>query len=170
MPLVPERLLLGPGPSPVEPRVARAMISPQLSHLDPAMMAMLDAIRDRLGKLFRAGEGAFTFAVSGTGTSGLEAAVANLVRPGQRAGGIVTGYFGDRLAQVLARHGATVTRLEVEWGHACSPAALDAFLKDMADPPDIVTMVHGETSTGVLNPVGDLCRLASAAGAMTIVD
>ena len=170
MPLVPERLLLGPGPSPVEPRVARAMNAPPLSHLDPAMMSMLDAIRDRLAKVFRAADGAFTFAVSGTGTAGMEAAVANLVRPGQRAVAIVTGYFGDRLAQVLARHGATVTRLEVEWGRACTPAELDAFLKGLPAPPDVVAMVHAETSTGVLNPAGELCGLASATGAMTIVD
>jgi len=170
MPHVPERLLLGPGPSPVEPRVARAMSAPALSHLDPAMMSMLDAIRERLARVFRAGDGAFTFAVSGTGTSGMETAVANLVRPGDRAVVIVTGYFGDRLAQILARYGATVTRVEVEWGRACTPAELDAGLKAMPEPPAVVAMVHGETSTGVLNPVGDLCRLASGAGAMTIVD
>lgn len=170
MPHVPERLLLGPGPSPVEPRVARAMTAPSLSHLDPAMMAMLDAIRDRLARIFRAGQGSFTFAVSGTGTSGMETAVANLVRPGSRALVVVTGYFGDRLAQMLARYGASVTRLDVEWGRACSPAQLDSFLRAMPVPPDIVAMVHAETSTGVLNPAGDLCRLAAAAGAITIVD
>ena len=167
---LPERLLLGPGPSPVEPRVARAMGGPPLSHLDPAMMAMLDAIRARLAKVFRAGDGAFTFAVSGTGTSGMETAVANLVAPGTRAVAVVTGYFGDRLAQVLARHGATVARVEIEWGRACTPGQLDSFLRAMPAPPDVVAMVHAETSTGVLNPVADLCKLASAAGAMTIVD
>ena len=170
MPLVPERLLLGPGPSPVEPRVTRAMTAPALSHLDPAMMTMLDAIRDRLGRVFRAGEGAFTFAVSGTGTSGMETAVANLVRPGTRAVVLVTGYFGERLAQVLERYGATVARADVEWGRACAPEDLESFLRAMPAPPNVVAMVHGETSTGVLNPVGDLCRIAAAAGAMTIVD
>jgi alanine-glyoxylate transaminase/serine-glyoxylate transaminase/serine-pyruvate transaminase len=170
MPHVPDRLLLGPGPSPVDPRVTRAMTAPALSHLDPAMMAMLDAIRNRLAKLFRAADGAFTFAVSGTGTSGMETAIANLARPGQRALVIVTGYFGDRLARILARYGATVTRLEVDWGRACTPAQLESFLKGMAAPPNVVAIVHAETSTGVLNPVADLCRLASDAGAMTIVD
>jgi alanine-glyoxylate transaminase/serine-glyoxylate transaminase/serine-pyruvate transaminase len=146
------------------------MTAPQLSHLDPALMSMLDAIRDRLARVFRAGEGAFTFAVSGTGTAGMETAVANLVRPGHRAVVIVTGYFGDRLAQLLSRYGATVSRLDVDWGRACAPAELESFLKAMSPPPDVVAMVHAETSTGVLNPVGELCRLASAAGAMTIVD
>jgi alanine-glyoxylate transaminase / serine-glyoxylate transaminase / serine-pyruvate transaminase len=170
MPHVPERLLLGPGPSPVEPRVARAMNAPALSHLDPAMMSMLDAIRERLGRVFRTGEGAFTFAVSGTGTAGMETAVANLVRPGNRALVVVSGYFGDRLAQMLGRYGATVTRLDVEWGRACEPSQFDSFLRAMSRGPDVVALVHAETSTGVLNPVADLCRLASAAGAMTIVD
>lgn len=170
MPHVPERLLLGPGPSPVEPRVARAMSAPPLSHLDPAMMSMLDAIRDRLAKLFRAGDGAFTFAVSGTGTSGMETAIANLTRPGARAVVVDTGYFGDRLAQILTRFGANVERLDVEWGRACTADQLDVFLRGMASPPEIVAMVHAETSTGVLNPVADLCRVATTAGAMTIVD
>src|SRR4051812_11230588 len=100
-PPVTERLLLGPGPSPVSARVMGAMSAPVLSHLDPAMMAILDDIRARLASAFRAGDGAFSFAVSGTGTSGMEAAVANLTRPGSRALVVVNGYFGDRLAQML---------------------------------------------------------------------
>ena len=160
-------LLLGPGPSPVAPRVMRAMQAPVLSHLDPQMMAVLDDIRARLDRVFRAADGAFSFAVSGTGTAGMEAAVANLTRPGARAVAIVTGYFGDRLAQMLQRHGAEVARVDVEWGRACDPAQLERALGAGAD---IVTMVHGETSTGVINPVAELCRIASARGALTIVD
>src|SRR3954469_9383450 len=143
-----ERLLLGPGPSPVAPRVMRAMAAPVLSHLDPELMAILDDIRARLGRVFRAGDGAFSFAVSGTGTSGMETAVANLTRPGTRAVAVVNGYFGDRLAQMLRRYGAEVTRVEAEWGRACDPAQLETAL---ASGADLVTMVHAETSTGVLN-------------------
>ena len=164
---VPARLLLGPGPSPVSARVMDAMQRPVLSHLDPEMMAILDDIRARLGRVFRADAGAFSFAVSGTGTAGMETAIANLTQPGTRAIAVVTGYFGDRLAQMLARYGAEVTRVDVEWGRACDPAHLEAALKGGAD---LVTMVHAETSTGVLNPVADLCRVAKAAGARTIVD
>jgi len=163
----PERLLLGPGPSPVSPRVMRAMQAPVLSHLDPAMMAILDDVRARLGRVFLAGEEAFSFAVSGTGTSGMEAAVSNLVEPGHRAVAIVTGYFGDRLAQMLARYGAEVRRVDVEWGRACDPAQLE---KAITEGADLVTMVHAETSTGVLNPAEELCRIAKARGAKTIVD
>ncbi len=161
-----ERLLLGPGPSPVAPRVMRAMGAPVLSHLDPDLLAILDDVRARLGRVFRAGDGAFSFAVSGTGTSGMETAIANLTRPGTRAVAVVNGYFGDRLAQMLQRYGAAVTRVDGEWGRAIDPARLEPALAGA----DLVTMVHAETSTGVLNPVGDLCRLASARGARTIVD
>ena len=161
------KLLLGPGPSPVSARVMQAMQRPVLSHLDPEMMAILDDIRARLGRVFRADAGAFSFAVSGTGTAGMETAIANLTRPGTRAVAVVSGYFGDRLAQMLTRYGAEVTRVDVEWGRACDPAQLESALKGGAD---LVTMVHAETSTGVLNPVGDLCRVAKAAGARAIVD
>ena len=167
MTLPTERLLLGPGPSPVAPRVMRAMGAPVLSHLDPEMMAILDDIRLRLARVFRAADGSLSLAISGTGTSGMEAAVANLTRPGTRAVAVVTGYFGDRLAQMLQRYGASVTRVDVEWGRACDPARLEAAL---AGGADLVTMVHAETSTGVLNPVGEMCRIAAARGAMTIVD
>jgi alanine-glyoxylate transaminase / serine-glyoxylate transaminase / serine-pyruvate transaminase len=165
---IPERLLLGPGPSPVPPRVMQAMASPVLSHLDPAMMTILDDVRQRLASTFRAGDGAFSFAVSGTGTSGMEAAIANVTKPRSRALVVVGGYFGDRLAQVLERYGATISRLPVEWGRACDPDQLSRALQ--AGGADIVAMVHGETSTGVVNPVQELIAVAREHGALTIVD
>src|SRR5436189_3610480 len=138
-----ERILLGPGPSMTSPRVMRAMAAPTVSHLDPLMLALLDDVRARLTRLFRAPDGSFAFAVSGTGTSGMETAVANLVREGTRALVVVTGYFGDRLAQVCERYGATVKRVEVEWGRACDPNALRKALA--AFPADVVALVHAET-------------------------
>ena len=165
---IPERLLLGPGPSPVSQRVMQAMSSPVLSHLDPVMVTILDDVRQHLASTFRAGEGAFSFAVSGTGTSGMEAAVANLTKPGSRAVVVVGGYFGDRLAQMLERYGATVSRLPVEWGRACDPDQLSRALQ--SGGADIVAMVHGETSTGVVNPIQDMIAAARKHGALTIVD
>lgn len=165
---VPERLLLGPGPSPVSPRVMAAMSSPVLSHLDPAMMEILDDVRERLEAVFGASDGAFSFAVSGTGTSGMECAVANLARPGSRAAVVVNGYFGDRLAQMLERYGATVTRVEGEWGRACDPAAVRRAIESQR--ADIVAVVHGETSTGVVNPVEEVVRIGREHDALTIVD
>jgi alanine-glyoxylate transaminase / serine-glyoxylate transaminase / serine-pyruvate transaminase len=163
-----ERLLLGPGPSPVSARVMRALAQPVLSHLDPEMMAILDDMRRRLAWIFGAGEGALSLAISGTGTSGMEAAVANVTKPGTRVLCVVTGYFGDRLAQMFERYGATVTRLDVEWGRACDPSSVERALADAQY--DIVAVVHAETSTGVLNPVQEIARLASNAGALTVVD
>ena len=100
--------------------------------------------------MFGAGGGAFSLAVSGTGTAGMETAVANITAPGARALVVVTGYFGDRLAQIFGRYGATVSRVDVEWGRACDPARSNGRSRRRAD---IVAMVHAETSTGVLNPV-----------------
>jgi len=119
-------------------------------------------------RLFRAPKGSFAFAVSGTGTSGMETVVANLVREGTRALVVVTGYFGDRLAQMCERYGASVKRLPVEWGRACDPDALGRAL-DVA-PADVVAMVHAETSTGVLNPIEQLAAIAREHDAIVLVD
>ena len=163
-----DRILLGPGPSLTAPRVMRAMAAPTVSHLDPIMLTMLDDVRARLTRVFRASADSFAFAVSGTGTAGMETTVANLVEPGKRVLVVVSGYFGDRLAQMCERYGATVSRLNVEWGRACSPAALEAMLA--SERFDIVAIVHAETSTGVLNPVRELAALARRHDALVIVD
>jgi len=163
-----DRILLGPGPTLTSPRVMRAMATPTVSHLDPLMIALMDEVRGQLQRLFRASDKSFAFAVSGTGTSGMETAVANLVREGTRVLVVVTGYFGDRLALMCERYGASVKRLEVEWGRACDPDALRKAL--MGSPTDIVAMVHAETSTGVVNPIDQLGPIAREHGALTIVD
>jgi alanine-glyoxylate transaminase/serine-glyoxylate transaminase/serine-pyruvate transaminase len=98
----------------------------------------------------------------------MEAVVANLVEPGKRVLVIVSGYFGDRLAQICERYGGTVRRLDVEWGRACDPDALRSALKQ--ERADIVAMVHAETSTGVLNPVRELTSIAREQDALVIVD
>jgi alanine-glyoxylate transaminase/serine-glyoxylate transaminase/serine-pyruvate transaminase len=163
-----ERLLLGPGPSMIAPRVMRALAAPVLGHLDPDLMAMMDETRGQLAALFRAPEGTFAFAVSGTGTAGLEAAVANLVQDGTRVLAVVTGYFGDRLASVCERYGGRVARLDAEWGRACDPGRVrDALAREGAD---LVCVVHAETSTGVCNPVREIAAAAHAAGALVLVD
>ncbi len=146
----------------------RAMAIPTISHLDPAMVSLMDDMRSRLQRTFRASDGSFAFVVSGTGTAGMETAVANLVREGTRVLVVVTGYFGDRLAQMCERYGASVKRLEVEWGRACDPDALRKALAGSG--ADIVAMVHAETSTGVLNPIDQLAPIAREHGALTIVD
>ena len=165
---VPQRLLLGPGPSPVSDRVMRALASPVLSHLDPYLLEVMDGLRRRLSSVFRAGPNALALATSGTGTSGMEAAVANVTKPGATATVIVTGYFGERLAQMFERYGAHVERIQVEWGRACDPTAVDAALR--ARRPDLLGVVHAETSTGVLNPVDDIARIARQHDSLLVVD
>jgi len=162
------RLLLGPGPSPVTPRVMQAMTAPPLSHLDPDFVLILDDVRARLERVFMADSGWFCPAISGTGTTAMEAAVANLVTPGARAAAVVNGYFGDRLAQMLARFGADVHVIEGEWGRAIEPEKVERVIGERK--VDLLTIVHAETSTGVLNPVDDIAALARARGVALVVD
>src|SRR5690349_3398775 len=142
-----ERVLLGPGPSLIPPRVMRAMAAPVLSHLDPEFVPMLDEVRASLQRVFRADAKSLTIATSGTGTSAMEAAVANVVGEGTRGIVVVTGYFGDRLAQIFERYGAKVRRIDVEWGKAVDPQLLRDELK--REGANVVGLVHAETSTGV---------------------
>ena len=146
----------------------QALNSPVLSHLDPYLLDAMDDLRARLTRVFRAPPDATVLAISGTGTSAMEAAVANITEPGRRALVVVTGYFGDRLAQMLARYGAAVERLDVEWGRAVDPARVaDALTRSRFD---IVAIVHAETSTGVLNPVDDVAKVVAAHDRLLIVD
>ena len=163
-----ERILLGPGPSLISPRVMKALAQPMLSHLDPQFIEIMDDTRARLGRVFKAPEGSFAFGVSGTGTSAMETAVANLIAPGTRVLSVVTGYFADRLVQMSTRYGADVKRVEAEWGRAIDPEQVRQALK--ASAADVVTIVHAETSTGVLNPVKEVAAIAREHGALVIVD
>jgi alanine-glyoxylate transaminase/serine-glyoxylate transaminase/serine-pyruvate transaminase len=144
------------------------MAAPVLSHLDPDFVPLLDDVRASLQRVFRADSRSLTIAISGTGTSAMEAAVANVVDDRTRAVVIVTGYFGDRLAQIMERYGARVRRIEVEWGRAVDPQRLkDELAREGAD---VVGLVHAETSTGVRNPIKELSAIARDRGALTIVD
>ena len=138
-----ERVLLGPGPSLIPPRVMRALAAPVLSHLDPEFVPLLDDVRASLKRVFRADENALTLATSGTGTSAMEAAVANSVSEGMRGVVIVTGYFGDRLAQIFERYGAAVRRIDVEWGRAVDPQRLrDELRREGADVVGKIGRAH----------------------------
>jgi alanine-glyoxylate transaminase/serine-glyoxylate transaminase/serine-pyruvate transaminase len=129
---------------------------------------LLDDVRISLGRLFRADEQALTIATSGTGTSAMEAAVANTVSDGMTALVVVNGYFGDRLAQIIERYGATSAVVDVEWGRACDPATVREELR--REQTDVLAFVHAETSTGVLNPRRTWPRVAREHGALTIMD
>lgn len=163
-----EKLLLGPGPSPISDRVRQAMTAPLRSHLDPEFVLLLDDVRARLRDVFKAPDGHFTFALSGTGTTGMDAAAVNLLERGMTALCVVNGYFGDRLARILSLHGAFVERLNGEWGHAIDPAQIERAMSDGRF--DALAVVHGETSTGVLNPVGEIAAIARRHDVLFIVD
>jgi alanine-glyoxylate transaminase / serine-glyoxylate transaminase / serine-pyruvate transaminase len=115
----PKRLLMGPGPSPVAPRVYQALAAPIVGHLDPYFFEIVNDVRRLLKPVFGLEEGA-TFATSGTGTSGMEAAVANFTEPGAKFAVFTAGYFGDRIAEMARRYGAEVVRCEKAWGETFS--------------------------------------------------
>src|SRR5512142_1915571 len=116
--LPPFRLLLGPGPSEVHPRVLRAMSAPLLGHLDPRFLEMMTEVQGMLRAVFRT-ENPFTIAVSGTGSAGMEAALVNLVEPGDTVVVAAAGAFGNRMVEIAGRAGGRVVKLEVPWGETC---------------------------------------------------
>ncbi|WP_354700268.1 (S)-ureidoglycine--glyoxylate transaminase [Paraconexibacter sp. AEG42_29] len=163
---VPERLLLGSGPSPVPQRILDALALPTIGHLDPAFGALMDDVAAGLRATFRT-TNAVAIPVSGTGSAGMEAMVANLVRPGDRVICGVHGLFGERMADELARHGATVVRVEAEWGRAIP---LTALLAAAEEPFAAMFVVHAETSTGVAQPLDGLADACRAHDALLLVD
>jgi len=163
----PERTLMGPGPLDIHPRVYRALGSPVIGHLDPAYLKVLEEIGRRLRPLFGT-QNRLTNATPGTGTSGMEASVTNLLEPGDRVLACVHGYFGDRIRQMAERQGAELTVVEGEWGKPTDPAAVEKKLKNGSYK--LITLVHAETSTGVLQPMEEMTRLAREHGAMMLLD
>lgn len=163
----PSRLLLGPGPSMAAPSVLEAMSRPLLGHLDPVFVEMMDEIKTMLRAVFRT-QNRMTFPVSGTGSAGMEFCFANLVEPGDEVVVGVNGVFGTRMAEVATRCGATVVRVESEWGRIIEPAQIGAALDGRK--PKLVAVVHAETSTGALTPISEISRLAHDAGALMLID
>ena len=155
----PRRLLLGPGPSMVHHRVLQALSAPLLGHLDPAFLTVMNDIQQSLRPLF-ATTNPFTIAVSGTGSAGMEAAIVNIVEPGDAVIVGVNGVFGTRLATVVERCGGKAIKLDVPWGQVIPPDMIETALR-RSSPVKAVVLVHAETSTGAwqpLEPVGAMCR------------
>ena len=163
----PERLLLGPGPSNVPARVREAMARPLLGHLDPAFLARMDEVQERLRRLFGTAN-ALTLPLSATGSAGMEACLCNLLEPGDAAVVGVAGVFGERLCDVAARSGARVVRVEAEWGTALDPDALAEAVRRVR--PRVVALVHAETSTGMCQPLEGVTEAARAVGAFALLD
>ncbi len=164
----PRRILMGPGPSGANPRVVRAMGAPLLGHLDPEFIKIMDSCRTMLRRVMCT-ENAVTLATPGTGTSGMEAAVMNLVEPGDRVVCGICGYFGERIAQMAERAGGVVTRVNAPWGSPVDPGAVETVVR-AAGNVKLVSVVHAETSTGVQTPIPPFAKIAHDAGALLLVD
>jgi len=161
------RLLLGPGPSEVHPRVLAALGMPLLGHLDPEFVALMDETQNLLRYAFRT-ENRLTMAVSGTGSAGMEAVVVNLIEPGDTMLVCVNGVFGARMVDVAERAGAQVTAIERPFGEVFDPDEVRAAVRRVG--PKVVGIVHAETSTGAWQPVEEIARIAHEAGAMIALD
>ncbi len=164
----PERLLLGPGPSQVHPRVLAAMATPLVGHLDPAFVALMEETKRMLRLVFGT-QNELTIPISGTGSAGLEATLVNLIEPGDEVVIGVNGVFGTRLSDVATRAGATVIAAEAPWGEIV-PAETIAQALSKARKPRMVVLVHAETSTGVWQPLADASRMAHERDALFVID
>jgi alanine-glyoxylate transaminase/serine-glyoxylate transaminase/serine-pyruvate transaminase len=163
-----ERILLGPGPSPVPQRVLRALAAPTLGHLDPQYLAIMDETCAFLREVFQT-KNALTFPVSGTGMAGMECLATNLIEPGDEVIVCINGVFGTRMKDVMERCGAVVHTIEVPWGEVFTREQIGAAL-DQHRQARVVGIVHAETSTGAHQPLEGLSELAQAHGALFIVD
>ncbi|HEX6383300.1 MAG TPA: alanine--glyoxylate aminotransferase family protein [Anaerolineae bacterium] len=155
---VPPRLLLGPGPSNAHPRVLQALAMPQVGHLDPRFIELMNEVQQLLRYAWQT-DNPFIVPVSGTGSAGMEASIANTVEPGDVVLVGVNGYFGGRLVDMASRYGAEVHQLDKPWGEVFTLEELRAGLEKYR--PAVLALVHAETSTGALQSVegvGDLCR------------
>jgi alanine-glyoxylate transaminase / serine-glyoxylate transaminase / serine-pyruvate transaminase len=163
----PRRILLGPGPSPVDDRVARAMTAPVLGHLDPVFLRLMDDIQTLLRYVFET-ENRLTIPISGTGSAGMEATVANLLEPGEEIVVCVNGYFGERMCDMVSRLGAKPIRVEAEWGRTIDIDKLRSAWKN--SHAKALFAVHAETSTGVLQPLAPLREIANERDGLLIAD
>ncbi len=161
------RILLGPGPSDVHPRVLTAMATPLLGHLDPEFLKIMNETQELLRQTFRT-DNPLTFPVSGTGSAGMETAVVNLVEPGDRMVVAVNGFFGQRMVDVARRAGAAVTPAERPWGEVFDLQQLREALQ--AVRPKVLGIVHAETSTGAWQPLEGLGKLCHEFDTLLLVD
>jgi alanine-glyoxylate transaminase / serine-glyoxylate transaminase / serine-pyruvate transaminase len=164
----PERLLLGPGPSPVHRRVLDAQAREMVGHLDPWFLHVTDQLSTMLRRVLRTSN-PLTFAVSGTGSAGMEAAVVNVVEPGDTVLVGVNGVFGGRLADTARRAGADVVELAADWGRVITPERVEQALAEHPGAKAVV-LVHAETSTGAHQPLEEIGRLLAGTETLLVVD
>jgi alanine-glyoxylate transaminase/serine-glyoxylate transaminase/serine-pyruvate transaminase len=164
----PRRVLMGPGPSDVHPRVLQALARPTVGHLDPEFIRMMDEMKALLQYAFKTGND-LTIPVSGPGSAGMETCFVNLLEPGDKVVVCVNGVFGGRMKENIERCGAEAVVVEDAWGTPVDASKAEAALK--ANPgARALAFVHAETSTGVESDAARLCGLARKYGALSIVD
>ena len=163
----PKRLLLGPGPSPVEDRVLEAMSAPVLGHLDPLFLRCMDDIQDMLRYVFETSN-KVTVPISATGSAGMEAALVNIIEPGDEIVVCIHGVFGERMLDIIERAGGKPVIVRAEWGQAIERKNIEAAFD--SSKPRALAIVHAETSTGVLQDLSGLADLAHTRNALFIVD
>ncbi len=163
----PNRYLFGPGPSMVHPRVYQALSKPIVGHLDPYFIQVMHEVQELLKIAFGSGGGS-TLVISGTGSAGMEAAVANFVEPAAKLAVFANGYFSDRLTEMARRQGAEIVRLEKAWGQTFADDEASEFIR--REKPKVVAYVHAETSTGALQSGRAICAAAHEAGSLVIAD
>lgn len=162
------RMLMGPGPSDVHPRVLEAMAMPPLGYLDSQFFAILDDIRQMLKAVFQT-DNELTLAVSGTGSAGMETCVVNLIEPGDKMLVCVAGFFGSRMKDIAERAGARVTTIKIPWGRVFTAEQVEQALNDRG-PFKVVGIVHAETSTGAGQPLEAISKAVHDAGGLLLVD
>jgi alanine-glyoxylate transaminase / serine-glyoxylate transaminase / serine-pyruvate transaminase len=163
----PIRTLLGPGPSPVHPRVLAALSLPVIGHLDPKFLEIMDQSMAMLREVFQT-KNRLALPMSGTGSAGMETCFVNLLEPGDSVLIGVNGVFGTRMVDVAQRCGAQVDTVDAEWGTALDAQQFKAALAKKKYK--LAAVVHAETSTGVLQPLDDIAKLVHASGALLLVD
>lgn len=166
--VVPERILLGPGPSNASPRVLQAMMTPMIGYLDPDFVLIMDEVSDLLKKVFQTEE-CLTMAISGTGSAGMEAGITSLLEPDDMVVICVAGFFGERMVEMSKRVGANPIVLRSDWGRPFPPEMLEDELKKHSNVK-LVSTVHAETSTGVLQPISDISQIVKNHDALFMLD
>jgi len=151
----------------VDPRVYEALSKPIVGHLDPYFIQVMGDIQQLLKVAFGTAHGA-TLVISGTGSAGMEAAVANFVEPEAKFAVFANGYFSDRITEMAKRHGAHIVRFEKPWGETFGDEESVEFIR--REKPKVVAFVHAETSTGALQPGRSICSAAHDMGALVIAD
>ena len=160
-------IILAPGPTPIPPEVLLAQGSPLVYHRGPGFGDLMRDVTDRLKTLYRT-QSADVLLMTASGTGGLESAVQNVFSPGDEVLVPLAGFFADRFMRLAESQGLVVRTTDQEWGARVDPAMVADALAE--HPVKAVLLTHSETSTGVIQPIEQLARVANDAGALVLVD